>query len=95
MLGNEESDLIGNRFSLRFGLFLQNGNPHFRLRGFDLHGQTPIQSRNQPVLQTFNRFRVGVAGNHNLLACFYQGIEQIEKLFLGSIFTFQKLDVIK
>jgi hypothetical protein len=79
---------------LRFGFFLENGDAHFEFRRFDGDGKPPVEARYQTFFQSLNVFRVGIAGDDDLFFCFDQGVEGVEKLFLGSILAIEELDVV-
>src|SRR3990167_5693322 len=46
------------------------------------------------LFQAFDFFRVTVTGENHLLAAFEQGVEGVEKLFLGTLFLGEELNVI-
>ncbi|MNP08131.1 hypothetical protein D3C76_1001880 [compost metagenome] len=93
-LGNEERCIV-RQFDLGLiGLFHQDRDTGFQFRRFNSHRKAPAEARLQAFFKAFDFFRVAVTGENDLLATFKQGVEGVEKLFLGTLLAGEELDVI-
>src|SRR5690606_31212428 len=93
-LGNEKRHLLRQHRILPGGLAHQNGNGGFEFRRIDGDRQSPTEARLQPFLKARDFLRVAIAGQHDLPLPLEEGIESMEKLFLGSFLSSKELDVI-
>ncbi len=93
-LGNKERRIVGQIDFGLVGLFHQDRYTGFQLRRFDGNRQPPAKAGFQAFFKAFNLFRVAVTGENDLLATFEQGVEGVEKLFLGAFLAGKELDVI-
>ena len=94
MTGDEKSNAFVEVHVFSFGFTQKNGDAHFQFGRFYCNRQAPTEARYQTVFHTRDLPRIRVTGDHDLFAWFQQGIEGIEKLFLSSAFSAEKLDVI-
>ena len=78
MCSNEERHLFVQRHPHLLSLCEQNRHPHLRLRRLNLHCEAPAEAAFQPVLNAFDLFWVGVAGDDDLLLRFGQCVEQVK-----------------
>src|SRR6185312_5314649 len=94
VLSDEESDLLVELHAGLRGFRQQDRDAHLELRRLQRDRQSPAETRNQPFLDARDLLRVGVAGNHHLLARFDQRVEQVEELLLRAALAVEKLDVV-
>ena len=80
------------RVGTNFGL--QDGDPRFKVGRLNIGDQAPRKAGTQPVLQGGDLFRWPVGRDHDLAVELVQGIEGMEKFFLGPIFAGQELDIV-
>ncbi len=93
-LGNKERRIV---WQIDFGLvslFHQDRDAGFQLRRLDGDRQAPAEAGFKALFKAFDFFRVAVTGKNDLLATFKQGVEGVEKLFLGPLFASEELNVI-
>ncbi|MCY1173110.1 hypothetical protein D9M73_132610 [compost metagenome] len=93
-LGNKESSVMRQVYLGLVCLLHQDRDTGFQFRRLDRDGQAPAEARFQTLFQPFNLFRITVTGQDYLLTAFEQGVEGVEKLFLGTLFTGEELNVI-
>jgi len=82
---------------LDFGLISllhQDRHAGFQLRRLDGNRQAPAEAGLEALFKAFDFFRVAVTGENDLLATFKQGVEGVEKLFLGTLFTGEELNIV-
>ena len=60
----------------------------------DIGQQSPLKARAQAILQTVNGLGWPVTGDDNLLIGIVEGIEGMEKFFLGGLFARDKLNIV-
>ena len=94
VLGDEEGDFLGHGDRLGFGLLQDDGDAHFKLRWLDGHRETPAEARDQALFHAGDLFRVGVAGDDDLLVRLDQRIESVEELLLGAALVGEELYVV-
>ena len=51
VLGDHEGDFVVEHDVLGLGLLLQDGDPHLGFGRLDLHGQAPVETGDQAILQ--------------------------------------------
>ncbi|MNY03045.1 hypothetical protein D3C86_1356440 [compost metagenome] len=93
-LGNEERRVMGQVDFGLVGLLHQNRDPGLQLRRLDGYRQAPTEAGFQALFKAFDFFRIAVTGENDLLATFKQGVEGVEKLFLGTLLAGEELNVI-
>ena len=94
MLGDEEGDFLRHGDRLGFSLLQDDGDTHFKLRWLDGHRETPAEARDQAFFHAGDLFRVGVAGDDDLLVRLDQRIESVEELLLGAALVGEELYVV-
>src|SRR6266704_1597479 len=60
----------------------------------DVCHESPLEARDQPVLETGDLLRRPVRGEHDLLVALEQGIERVEELLLRHFLAFQEMHVV-
>ncbi|MNQ78314.1 hypothetical protein D3C85_932220 [compost metagenome] len=93
-LGNEERGIVRQLDFGLIGLLHQDRHAGFQLRRLDRYGQAPAKAGFEAFFKAFDFFRVAVTGENDLLATFKQGVEGVEKLFLGTLLAGEELNVI-
>src|SRR5262245_61642235 len=89
-----QDDFRNARSRLVGGFSLKNGQARFLVRR--------LQAPNRPSQQTVDQFRrqlvrqarMAVTGEDDLLSVALQGIERVQKLFLGGPFSSKEIDVV-
>src|ERR1051326_703550 len=81
-------DLQGSRF------LAQNGETSLHRRRLEFGGQTPLETRNQPVLEIGDLGGRPIAGKDNLLVAVKEGVESVKKFLLRAFFAAKKLNVV-
>ncbi len=94
MSGNEKRDVLRQADTLGLRLLEQDRDPHFKLWRLDCDRKPPAEARDQPVLDSGDFLRVGIAGNDYLLVRFDQRVEGVEKFLLGAVLAAEKLDIV-
>src|SRR4051812_27922638 len=88
LLGDERQHFAGYRADDRtLQLGTQNGDAGLVLGRLDIGGQPPLEARAQPILENRDGFWRPIAGEHDLTTSLVDGVERVEKLFLGALFA--------
>ncbi len=77
-----------------FFLLAQNGHAGFDVRRLQVGDQAPLEAGNQALFQTLNFAGGPVAGHHDLLARFVQGVEGVEEFLLDALLAGQELNIV-
>jgi len=75
-------------------LLLENGDTSFHVGRLELAGHAPLEAGDEALLELLDLAGGTVAGQDNLLVTVVQGIEGVEKLFLGTLLAREELDVV-
>ena len=85
---------VGQIHAAPDGLVFDDGHPGLVVGRLDVHGQAPLEPGAQPVVQPQHLLGRPVGGEHDLSACFVQGVEGVEHLLLGGLAAGDELHVV-
>ncbi len=98
MRADPSRNQVSNRFFQKdvslLRLVHQDGDAGFKVRRLDGNGQAPPETGSQARLDTIDLLGITVTRKDYLLLTVQQGIESMEKLFLGAILAGEKLDIV-
>src|SRR5215469_568954 len=90
-----ERDVGSQSQVLQDRLFLHDGHPSLEVGWRDVGDQSGLESVTQSLFELWDFARHLVRGEHDLMAVAVQGVEGVEKLFLGTFAARQELHVVK
>ncbi len=76
------------------GLFSQNRHPGLYIRWLKFGCEAPFEAGYQPLLQICYLAGRSIARQNDLLTAVEQGVEGMEKLLLGTLFSGKKVDIV-
>ena len=80
--------------SVQFFLLAKDRHPRLIVGSGDIRDQSPLETGAQPCFKSLNVFRRLITGDNDLLSGYMQMVESMEELFLSTLLTYYKLDII-
>ena len=94
MIGDVFRHVIGQVQVQQFRLALDDGHAGLEIRRLDVGGQAPLKPGAQTLFQTLDLLGGTVRRDDDLPAVVVQGVESMEKFFLGTFLARQELDIV-
>ena len=94
LAGDVDRDVVRQRNSFCFRLFLENRDLGLQVRRLDVGDEPPLEPRTQPLFERRNFMRRAVAADHDLFLRVVQRVERVEELGLGAFLAGEELDVV-
>ena len=94
-LGDEERHFLRRSASLVLRLLAKDGHFGLEIGRLDVGGESPLESRAQPLFERGDLFRRTIGGEDDLLLRLVERVERVEELFLRPLLAGDELDVVE